>query len=136
MTDTSEKTIDIEATGAGCRHLVDERCLYQERLNPGYASHWRCAVLQRWETAYDEFLARAERMGVASDDAPELWERQFQRLAHDVFRCSDYAFCHNEEAPACAHCLAGVCLLQLPACEGRCRHFERGTAAEKTTDHA
>ena len=127
-------TKSINRTGVGCRHLVNEKCLYKERLNPGYADEWRCQILKRWETAYDEFLLRAERMGVSPDDAAKLWDRQFERLARDVASCPDYAFCHNEETPACVHCLAGVCLTKLPECEGRCRHFDDGTQPDNNTD--
>jgi len=110
--------------GNGCRHHTIQHCLYQEHLNPGYATKWRCRVLLRWETAFDEFLERAESLNVAQDAVPDLWGRKFERLARQAFDCEEYVFCQSGEAPACMHALDGLCRVALPACEGRCRHYE------------
>jgi len=109
--------------GDGCRHYVFGRCLYEERLNPGYRRSYRCQVLNRWESAYDDFLSRAEAMGVRQESVPELWEIQFQRMAREAFHCRTHVFNHDFRPPACRHELDGLCVLGLPKCNGRCRHY-------------
>ena len=109
--------------GNGCRHFERERCLYEEHLNPGYDEGYRCRVLAHWESAYDDFLARAENFRLDPTAASGLWERQFERLARKTFGCGEYEFRADAEAPACRHVCHGLCCLRLPPCEGRCRHF-------------
>ena len=109
--------------GDGCWHYIFGRCLYEERLNPGYRRSYRCQVLNRWEAAYDDFLARAEAMGVEQENVPELWEIQFQRMAREAFHCRTHVFNHDFRPPACANELDGLCILGLPKCGGRCRHY-------------
>lgn len=109
--------------GNGCRHHATERCLYGEHLNPGYTTEWRCRVLMRWEVAFDEFLERAELLNVGQAAVPDLWGRQFERMARDAFDCEEYVYAPEGEAPSCVHAFDGVCRLSLPKCEGRCRHF-------------
>lgn len=120
----------IRLPGQECLYHTGGRCLYEEKLNPGYADQWRCRVLTRWESAFDDFLARAESFGVEQAAVPDLWERQFERLARQAFACESYVYCHGAEAPACVHAMDGVCRLSLPVCEGRCRHFEAQTESE------
>jgi len=110
--------------GQGCQHHIGDRCFYEERLNPGYSQVWRCRVFSRWESAFDDFLARAESFGVEQDAVPDLWQRQFERMARDVFDCEQYVYCHGEEAPACIHASDGLCIQAMPECKGRCRHYE------------
>jgi len=110
--------------GQGCQHHLSGHCLYEERLNPGYMQDWRCRVLSRWESAFDDFLARAESFGIKPDAVPDLWGRQFERMARDVFDCKQYVCCHAGEPPACIHELDGLCMLVLPECRGRCRHYK------------
>ena len=109
--------------GDGCRHHTVERCLYQEHLNPGYTTGWKCRVLLRWETAFDEFLERAESFNLSQHAVPDLWERKFERLAREAFDCEEYVYCAGADAPSCVHAHDGLCRLVLPPCEGRCRHF-------------
>jgi hypothetical protein len=113
----------IRLPGSGCQHFAGGRCLYEERLNPGYTDCWQCSVLVRWESAFDDFLERAESFGVGQDAIPDLWERQFERMARGVFDCKEYTYSHGAEAPACVYGLDGVCLLSLPECKGRCRRY-------------
>ncbi|QJB57853.1 hypothetical protein [Pseudodesulfovibrio sp. zrk46] len=108
--------------GDGCRHHINKRCLYDEHLNPGYAEGFRCRVLLRWEIAFDEFLERADAFNIEQDAVPDLWGRKFERMARQAFDCEKYEFAGGE-APACAQVYDGLCLLALPQCEGRCRHF-------------
>ncbi|MBI9078430.1 MAG: hypothetical protein JEY79_01660 [Pseudodesulfovibrio sp.] len=110
--------------GQGCQYHLGGHCLYEERLNPGYTQGWRCRVLSRWESAFDDFLARAESFGIKSDVAPDLWGRQFERMARDVFDCEQYVCCQAEGIPACLHESDGLCILMLPECSGRCCHYE------------
>ena len=110
--------------GAECRFFIRGRCLYEERLNPGYTQSWRCQVTARWESAYDDFLSRAERFGVEEAAAGDLWSAQFQRMARDVFHCRRYVYAHDLSAPSCRNHDAGVCTMDLPRCAGRCRHFQ------------
>ncbi len=110
--------------GDGCRHHTCGHCLYEENLNPGYESRWKCRVLLHWEAAFDDFLARAECFGVAQDAVPDLWGRQFERMARKTFDCEQYVYCPECDIPACIHALDGLCRASLPLCEGRCRHFQ------------
>ena len=110
--------------GSECQHYAGGRCLYEERLNPGYVQDWRCLVLLKWESAFDDFLARAESFGIVQDAVPGIWERQFERMARDVFDCEHYVYSYGGEAPACMNALDGLCMLVLPECPGRCRHYK------------
>ncbi|MGL1862563.1 MAG: hypothetical protein OCC46_08585 [Pseudodesulfovibrio sp.] len=109
--------------GHGCNHHDSKRCLYQENLNPGYATSWRCRVLLHWEDAFDEFLARAESFGLSQHAVPGLWERKFERMARETFNCADYVFFNGADVPGCGHARDGLCHIALPDCEGRCRHY-------------
>ncbi|CCH47600.1 hypothetical protein [Pseudodesulfovibrio piezophilus] len=109
--------------GTGCLHHETARCFYQEHLNPGYYTRWRCRVLVHWGDAYDDFLDRVGAFKVDDSSVPDLWERQFQRLARDVFHCLDYTHAPNNDIPHCVYVVDGLCLLSLPKCTGRCRHF-------------
>ena len=109
--------------GDGCRHHENGRCLYEEHLNPGYDSRLRCTVLSRWESAFDDFLVRAELFGVEQNAVPDLWDLQFRRVARKAFQCEEYEYHAHGDAPACIHAFGGLCRLRLPRCEGRCRHY-------------
>lgn len=117
--------------GEGCRHFDAGRCLYEEHLNPGYDAGYRCLVLEHWAEAFDEFLLRAEAFRVEQDAVSGLWARQFQRLARTTLHCDRHEFFAEAEAPACRHVSDGLCRLNLPACEGRCRHFRPAGPEEK-----
>ncbi|WP_285906144.1 hypothetical protein [Pseudodesulfovibrio pelocollis] len=108
--------------GDECRHHARGRCLYEEHLNPGYCSTWRCRAIARWESAFDDFLVRAERFELGQEQVAILWERRFTRMVRSL-DCDHYASGGGAELPACAHVRDGLCCLALPPCEGRCRHF-------------
>ena len=110
--------------GEECRFFIRGRCLYEERLNPGYTQSWRCQVTARWESDYDDFLSRAEQFGLEEAAVPDLWSMQFQRLARDVFHCRRYIYDHELPAPSCGNHDSGVCIMDLPKCGGRCRHYQ------------
>jgi hypothetical protein len=108
--------------GDACRHHTRGRCLYEEHLNPGYCSLWQCRAFAHWESAFDDFLARAELFGLEQERVASLWERRFARIAH-AFDCDRYSACTGADTPVCIHARDGLCRLALPVCEGRCRHY-------------
>ena len=71
-----------------CQFHMEGRCLYEERLNPGYHSGFRCRVLEEWEQAYDEFLGRVEAFGLDASALGPLWTRQFARLVRRQPNCA------------------------------------------------
>ena len=109
--------------GHGCRFFARGRCLYEERLNPGYTKKWRCGVLLRWESVYDDFLVRAEAFGLEEDELSELWRERLERLMLQEGRCERYVYSRHVELPSCGNSHETLCLLDLPRCEGRCRRF-------------
>ncbi len=113
----------VRLPGVGCRHYDRGRCLYEEALNPGYHRRWRCVVLLRWESAYDDFLERADRFGLSEAGLPELLRRRFERLTGEDVDCPDYAPGADGSLPECRLLHEELCLLKLPECEGVCRHF-------------
>lgn len=118
-----ERAKIVRLPAAGCRSLFQGRCLYEEQLNPGLSTAWRCQVLRRWEAVYDEFLDRAENFGLAEASVPELWRRRFERLAEESVACPDYSQAPGGDMPECLHLFADLCLLRLPVCEGKCRNY-------------
>lgn len=107
-----------------CGFHVQGRCLYQERLNPGYSPEWKCSVLCGWERAFDDFLARAEAFGLEQREVNTLWSRRFERLARKGVDCPEYVHDSMQDPPGCAWQHESLCLLALPECEGRCRHYQ------------
>jgi len=109
--------------GCECRSFIHGRCLYEEQLNPGYTQSWRCQVTARWESDYDDFLRRAEFFGVDEAAVPDLWGRRFQRMARDVFHCQRYVYDPDAHVLGCRNHWDGICIMDLPKCGGRCRHY-------------
>ncbi|SOB57766.1 conserved protein of unknown function [Pseudodesulfovibrio profundus] len=109
--------------GLGCRHFAAGRCLYQEHLNPGYNQKWRCRVISRWEAAFDSFVERAECFNVSQEAVPDLWQMRFSRMAREVLQCEDYVFHQEGGVVDCTHVQDDICVLLLPLCQGRCRHY-------------
>jgi len=114
--------------GDVCHHHVRGRCLYEEHLNPGYSSAWRCRAISGWESAFDDFLVRAERFDLSQGQAASLWERRFIRMIRSC-DCDRYEPDGGADLPACVHVRDGLCCLALPPCPGRCRHFRLPQAA-------
>lgn len=110
--------------GEGCRHHLAERCLYEEHLNPGYHEQWLCVLQGAWEKAFDDFLERAERFRLKEGDIPLLWRRRFEALIREKGGCERFAYAPRLQLPNCTHVHEQLCVLQLPPCRGRCRHFE------------
>lgn len=113
----------VRFPAVGCTHYMQGRCLYEERLNPGYHTAWRCVVLARWEAVYDEFLDRAENFGLSEKDLGALWSRRFDRLAEESVPCPDVRAGDAETMPECRHLEGEICVLRLPECSGQCVNF-------------
>ena len=108
-----------------CKYYEQGRCLLEERRNPGYQRSWRCSVLGGWETAYDDFLDRAEAFHLGPGDVSRLWGDRFKRLVDKASECSDYAPGGQENGTGCIHEFEALCLRKIPPCMGMCRHYER-----------
>lgn len=115
--------------GRHCRFFDKGRCLYEEHLNPGYHRRFRCTVLARFEREFDHWLARSDNFQLGPDVARSVWRDKFRAMAAGV-PCSKHIPCldsRNDESPDtlvnCALIREGVCLDELPVCEGVCTHF-------------
>ncbi|KAB1441180.1 hypothetical protein [Pseudodesulfovibrio senegalensis] len=116
---------DVRRLPAGnCWYHRCGRCLYEERLNPGYRQSWRCVVLEDWERLFDDFLVRAEAFSLDQQAAGEMWARRFERIVRDRFDCTHYEHTVDVELPGCVYQYDNLCLLRLPRCQGRCRHYK------------
>ncbi len=109
--------------GTSCAFFQRGRCLYEERLNPGYHEGFRCAVLRDWEAAYEDFLRQAEAFGLGESAASGLWQRRFERLAGAAPACPEFQPSRGDDLPGCVFAQEGLCLLALPLCEGQCPRF-------------
>ncbi|EPR42172.1 hypothetical protein dsx2_0099 [Desulfovibrio sp. X2] len=110
--------------GNACRFYRHGRCLYEERLNPGYNASWRCAVVRKWEEEYDEFVQRAEAFGLEDETAGSIWEKRFQSLLRMDVPCEHFGRGGEYELLKCVHLMGDLCLCALPRCEGVCRRFQ------------
>lgn len=115
--------------GRACAHYAAGGCLYEERLNPGYRRDYRCVLWAGAETAFDDFLHRAERFGLDEAKAARIWRRRTEGAAHAAApRCPHDAAVQPHGLVAddgCAHCLDGLCVKNLPPCPGVCDRFVR-----------
>lgn len=118
-------TAIIALPGKGCAHWYADRCLYNVHLNPGLEREKFCQVLQRLEQHFDEHVRRCERFGLSAEKAGQLWKRYTHQVLERAWDCPDYRveFATGIEL-ICTHLCGDVCLLRLPKCLGRCRHFE------------
>jgi len=113
----------------GCRSYYHGRCLYEEQLNPGLCSAWRCTVQAHWEKVYDDFLSRAESFGLEEAELARLWRVRFERLAEEPIACPDFAPALVDALPECLHLFVDICLLRLPVCAGHCVNYRQHTKA-------
>ncbi|MGE4554076.1 MAG: hypothetical protein AB7D57_13270 [Desulfovibrionaceae bacterium] len=121
----------LRLPGIACRHHHRGRCLYEERLNPGYHAGFRCVVLESWEAAFEAFVDRAEAFGLDQSDAAGIWRRRMDGLMAGARDCGDYLASDVDDGPGCVHFLGGLCVLRLPACEGLCPRFEPDPGPEE-----
>lgn len=110
--------------GRECAYHVQDRCVYEERLNPGLNAGYRCLVLSRWEVEYDQFLDQAETFQLDEETAGRIWDGRFQRLAEGPLQCRQFAPGRDDTVISCVNLLDDVCLLRLPSCPGMCRRFK------------
>ncbi len=110
--------------GRACGHYAGGRCLYGERLNPGYHVSWRCRVLKQWEKEYDDFVHRAEAFGLEDAAAKPMLEKHFQKVLKQAIACPRFEPEASAGMPPCLHLLDELCLKELPVCHGVCRFFK------------
>lgn len=111
--------------GGDCRFFRQGRCLYEERLNPGYHGQWRCGVVRRLEDDYDDFVYRAERFDILDKTAGAIWEKRFKEMIEAGPTCPRLGG-QGESFMDCTWLAGDICLLELPECSGICRRFEPG----------
>ena len=107
-----------------CAHFLSGRCLYEERLNPGYHQSYRCVALLKMQDVFDSFLARAEAFGLNELAASGLWEKQMDRVRAADCGCQEYEPGDTNAFPGCIHGMEDVCLRRLPGCKGRCPEYK------------
>ncbi|WP_232286142.1 hypothetical protein [Solidesulfovibrio carbinoliphilus] len=110
-------------SGQGCRHFLAGRCLYAEHVNPGLEEGFVCVVVHRLGRAFDDFLLRAENLGLGEEEAGRVWQARFPATLAKEGNCQDYLPGGTTSFPDCAHAAGELCLLALPACPGRCGRF-------------
>jgi len=118
----------------GCRFRVDDRCLYEELINPGLRGEFACIVLAALEGRFDEFVTRGEIMGLSSEKAGLIWQERMAKALNIGWDCANFTVLRDDAGDVwCGHFFEGVCLLRMPVCPGRCRRFELldGTAREQ-----
>jgi hypothetical protein len=119
----------VRLPALGCRSYFQGRCLYEEQLNPGLNTSWRCKVQAYWETVYDDFLNRAENFALDESELARLWRARFERLAEEPLNCPDFNPAPMDTLPECQHLFVDICLLQLPVCTGHCINYRLHTKA-------
>ena len=118
----------------GCRFRVNDRCLYEELINPGLRGEFACTVLAALEGSFDEFVTRGEIMGLSSEKAGLIWQERMAKALNIGWDCANFTVLRDDAGDVwCGHFFEGVCLLRMPVCPGRCRRFELldGTAREQ-----
>jgi len=109
--------------GKSCVYYKSGRCLYEERLNPGFHRQWRCKILLRWEAAYDNFLLQADIFNLDQETATRIWEERLRRLMRSGRKCPDFILGGDDEITGCASLFGSLCLKLLPLCDGQCRLY-------------
>lgn len=118
--------------GRHCVHYRRGRCLYQESLNPGYHTAWRCRVLGALEDEYDSVLTRAEAFGLGEKKAAELIRMRLGRgTPVRMPECAVGSRMTLEDALACDGLVDQACLWRLPECPGRCHRYNPAQAGEQ-----
>lgn len=109
--------------GEGCPHCLAGRCLYEEHLNPGLREANRCAVLNRLCRAFEDFVLRADNLGLTDVQAEALWQARFPAAMAKEGNCQDYLPDDTTSFPDCVHAAGDLCLLVFPPCPGRCPRY-------------
>ena len=120
----------IRFPGGGCLHYVQGRCLRSETINPGFQKDFLCRELTRLEGQYDDLLRRVDAFDLPESQSLELMQNRLERLraqntCPDKVSAPPGETSHTGEGDAldCIHARGHVCLLQLPLCDGVCRHY-------------
>ena len=115
----------LRLPGDGCRFLVAGRCLYEERVNPGLCRDFACTVLATLEGHFDEFVTRGEILGLSSEQAGRIWEERMSKALNIGWDCANFISLRDDAGEVlCGHFVEGICLVRMPHCPGRCRHYE------------
>lgn len=80
-------------------------------------------MLGRLGRAFDDFLLRAENMGLSEEQAGRLWQARFPATLAKEGNCQDYLPGDTTSFPDCLHAAGDLCLLAFPVCPGRCFRF-------------
>ena len=110
--------------GRMCRFYQNGRCLYEEKLNPGYIREWRCRVLKDLEGEYDKLLLQADNFHLDEQAFRDLWEQRIEEHLKSTVVCRKMVPRDDEGFPFCAALFEEVCLFEQPECEGVCSRFK------------
>ncbi|OEU70675.1 MAG: hypothetical protein BA863_15070 [Desulfovibrio sp. S3730MH75] len=110
--------------GHMCRFYQKGRCLYEEFLNPGYNTAWRCKVLGGLEDEYDKLIRQAEAFKLSAEVVADLWNQRVAEHRASSGGCQKGALKGEDTYPLCSNGHDDICLLELPECEGVCKKFK------------
>ncbi|TIH18559.1 hypothetical protein D0S45_04905 [Marinifilum sp. JC120] len=110
--------------GRMCRFYKNGRCLFEEKLNPGYNRQYRCRVMIDLEGEYDKLLLQAENFNLDAKAFGDLWEQRIEEHLKFTVVCRNMVPCEEEDGSFCSAIHDRVCLFELPECEGVCSRFK------------
>ncbi len=110
--------------GRMCRFYKNGKCLYEEKLNPGYNRQWRCTVLKGLEGEYDKLLRQADNFHLDEHAFSEFWEQRIEEYLKSAVVCRKMVPHDEEGLPFCAALHKEICLFEQPECGGVCNHFK------------
>ncbi len=90
----------VRMPGVHCALYAVGHCLYEEWLNPGASSDWRCPELSRYLAAFDTLLEQAERFSLSSEAVAGLWESRSAEMPPPGSLCTN----HAPRTGGCPHC--------------------------------
>lgn len=121
----------VRLPGDGCRYFVRRCCLLEERVNPGLRTEFACTFLADLEARFDAFVSLSEVFGLSAEEAGRIWERRWGGVLSASWNCPDFVpGPEGVEDEGCDNLLDGLCLLAMPPCPGRCRHYAVHAADE------
>ncbi|MFP4167985.1 MAG: hypothetical protein ACLFSY_03940 [Desulfonatronovibrionaceae bacterium] len=114
--------------GRGCEYYLFGRCIYEELLNPGYHTEWRCGVISGLVRSFDFFLEQVEIFSLSRSRADAIWKQRISARC-PVWKCPDFSP-DPENRGECLFLFRTQCILKIPACTGRCRLYTPARAAD------
>jgi hypothetical protein len=73
----------------------------------------------------DEFVTRGDILGLSPEQAGRIWEQRMVKALNIGWDCANFTSLRDDAGDElCRHFFEGICLLRMPRCLGRCRHFE------------